>query len=167
MSCRIFSAVFLFGVVAVAQEARLTPVAAVIGTWRLVSLERTVQGQAPIQPIGKDVTGRLLYETNGRMAVILGRRDGPKFAAAPGAASGTPDEIRAAFEGFIAYYGSYSLDEQKKQVTHNIEFCSLPNWSGTTQTRMFDLQGDHLILRNKLIVEGKAVEDRLVWERVK
>lgn len=117
--------------------------------------------------MGKDVVGRLVYEANGRMSVILGRQDRPKFAVAPGAGGGTPDQIRAAFQGFVAYYGTYSVHAGQKQVTHSIEFSSLPNWAGTTQTRTFELQGDRLILRNQLIADGKAVEDRLVWKRLR
>jgi hypothetical protein len=110
----------------VAQQPSVSP-GAVVGSWSLVSLERTAPGEATVHPMGVDVVGRLTYEGDGRMSVMLGRRDRPKFAAAPGDNGGTADEIRAAFQGFVAYYGTYSLNQEKKQVTHTIEFSSLPN----------------------------------------
>jgi hypothetical protein len=130
-----------------------------------MSLERSAPGEAPVLPMGANLIGRLGYEPNGEMWVMLGRRDRPKFAAAPGAPNGTPEEISAAFFGFVSYYGTYSLDEEHLRVTHKIEFCSLPIWAGTTQTRSYTLEGNRLILRNDLTVDGKAVQDRLTWER--
>jgi hypothetical protein len=148
-----------------AQQPSISP-GALVGSWSLVSLERTATGEAPVHPMGVDVVGRLTYEVDGRMSVMLGRRDRPKFAVAPGGSGGTTDEIRAAFQGFVAYYGTYSLNQEKKQVTHTIEFSSLPSWVGTTQTRTVEMSGDRLILLNKLVADGKQVEDRLVWKRL-
>lgn len=93
------------------------------GAWTLVSYEQRKPGAAVTYPMGKDALGRLAYDADGRMAAQLTRRDRPKFSAGSRSA-GTIEEVRAAFEGFLAYYGPYTIDEKQHTVTHHVECCS-------------------------------------------
>jgi predicted ATPase len=81
-----------------------------IGTWHLVSSEfRHADGEVTY-PIGKNAVGLLIYTAKGYMAVQLMRTDRPTFASND-AFQGTPEEIKAAYEGFTAYFSlSSALD---------------------------------------------------------
>ena len=127
------------------------------GAWTLLTYEQLKTGAAPSSPMGKDALGRLCYDADGRMSAQLSRRDRPRFASRT-RAQGTAEEIRAAFEGFLAYYGPYRIDEKAGTVTHHVECCSYPNWVGTDQVRRYEFDGGHLIL----YAPG---DYKLVWTR--
>jgi len=89
---------------------------------------------------------------------------GRRSTVAPGITfgAGTPgcDEIRAAAEGFIAYYGRFDIDEATKTVTHHVEACLVPSWVGTDLKRTYRFKAKHLVLS----VESTNLLE-LVWER--
>jgi hypothetical protein len=133
-----------------------------IGAWRLVSCERKSPAGEVMYPYGMDPVGRIVYDVAGRMSVHIMRRDRPKFGS-DDRRKGTPEEIKAAFEGFIGYYGTYDVDEKDGIVVHHVEVCSFPNWVGTDQKRLFRFEGLQLVL-----LTGAAPTDtRLVWERTR
>src|SRR5471030_2805954 len=105
-----------------------------VGTWTLLSLGSQSAAGEMSHPFGEDARGLLMYDAHGRMSVVLTRADRPVFAS-DDPARGTPAEIKAAYEGFNAYYGTYSIDEARGTVTHHVEANSFPNWVGTDQQR--------------------------------
>lgn len=112
------------------------------------------------------VSGLLMYDAHGWMSYSCERAGRPPFASGD-PARGAPDEIKAAFEGFIAYYGTYDFDEELGTVTHHVEANSFPNWVGTHQQRFFTLTGRCLTLRSPPILDdGQTVTLTAVWERV-
>lgn len=136
------------------------------GTWKLLSFESQSAGGDVSHPFGADAQGQLMYDAPGRMSVVLMRAGRPPFASGD-PARGAPDEIKAAFEGFIAYYGTYDIDEELGTVTHHVEANSFPNWVGTHQQRFFTLAGRRLTLRSPPILDdGQTVTLTAVWERV-
>jgi hypothetical protein len=137
-----------------------------IGTWKLVSFESQRATGEISHPFGEDADGLLMYDSHGRMLVVLSRARRPMFVSGD-PARGTPEEIRAAFEGFNAYCGTYNVDEQNETVTHHVEANSFPNWVGTDQQRFFALSGHLLTLRTPpLLDDGQTVTFTAVWERV-
>ena len=97
----------------------------------------------------------------------LMRRDYPAFGSGD-RLGGTLDEIKTAFEGYHAYFGTYTVNEQERMITHHIEGCSFPNWVGVDQKRFFDLKGDRLTLRTPpLLMRGGQATGYLIWERAK
>ncbi len=136
------------------------------GTWRLISFEAKDATGEVTYPMGPDVTGVLMFDRAGHMAVQLMRPGRPRFASAD-PVRGSPTEIKAAFEGFLAYYGTYTADPARGTVTHHIAGCSFPNWVDTTQERYFRFDGDHLTLSTPLLeIAGRLVVSVLLWERV-
>ena len=80
---------------------------------------------------------------------------------------GTPEEIKKAFEGYIAYYGTYEVDENNRQITHHVENGLFPNWVGDNQTRTYEFEGENLRLNTQPIKGAKAdLTVTLLWERV-
>jgi hypothetical protein len=138
------------------------------GAWKLISTDyRTEEGEV-IYPFGEEVIGQLMYDGKRSMAaqVIKARR--PNFASNDWL-KGTPEEIKAAFEGFRSYFGTYDVDEEKKMVTHHIQGSSFPNWmtGGVDNVRYYEFSGNRLTLRTApLLMGGKNVIGRLVWERL-
>jgi hypothetical protein len=81
-----------------------------IGTWRLLSIQ---DPNPTADKPDKDPVGYIMYDSTGHMAVqIMWRPDRPKFKAGS-QAQGTPEEIRAAFIGWGAYFGTYEVNEQE------------------------------------------------------
>jgi hypothetical protein len=135
-----------------------------IGSWRLVSWSST-SGETTY-PMGRDAQGRITYEAGGRMAVQLADPSCAAFAGGdPWAA--TDAEVRAAFDGYIAYYGTYTVHADQGTVVHHLEMCSIPNWRGSEQLRYFDLQEGQLTLSTPPILLGGAeLVSKLVWVKL-
>jgi hypothetical protein len=137
-----------------------------VGTWKLLSFESQSAAGEISHPFGEQAHGLLMYDSHGRMSVVLMRADRPAFVSGD-PARGTPEEIKAAFEGFNAYSGTYNIDKKRGTVTHHVEANSFPNWVGTDQQRFFTLSGRRLTLRAPpLLVDGQTVTFTAVWERV-
>ena len=138
------------------------------GAWKLISTDyRNEEGEV-IYPFGQEVIGRLMYDGKGNMAAQIIKAERPDFASNDWL-KGTPEEIKAAFEGYRCYFGTYDVDEEKKMVTHHVQGSSFPNWmtGGVEHVRYYDFSGNGLTLRTvPLLMGGKKVVGRLVWERL-
>ena len=107
-----------------------------------------------------------MYDANGNMSAQLFHTDRQNFASDDRNAA-SDSEIRAAFLSSVAYYGTYSVDEDQGVVTHHVEGSLLPNWVGGDQHRGFKIVGDRLTLSPPpREVDGQQQVASLVWERV-
>ena len=137
-----------------------------VGTWALAHWEAQVGDQQPTLPFGPDAAGRIMYDAAGNMAVQLLIPDRPLFSSEDWT-EGTPTEVETAFEGFFAYYGDYSLDEDANTVTHHLDAALFPNWIGTRQVRNFRFAGDTLVLSTPPTVgQGMEAVHTLWWVKV-
>ena len=146
--------------------------APVVGAWKLLVFERHSPEGEVTRPFGPSPLGSLLYTGAGRMSVHLLQPGLPGFEAGT-FREGTDEEVRAAFEGYFGYYGTYSLDVKADagrvtgSVTHHVEGCALPNYIGTDRTRSLVLEGDRLTLTTPRETDGEPVGwYRVVWTRV-
>ena len=128
-----------------------------IGTWRLVSIE--LDGQADPNR-GAHPTGLIYYDAAGYMAAqIMPDRPRPKYAGS----QPTPEEAKTALIGYTAYFGTYSIDERTRTVTHHRKGCINPGLVGVDAVRRYEFAAaDRLILTP---VENPS--SRLTWERIK
>lgn len=137
-----------------------------VGAWHLIAAEfRRADGEVTY-PYGQEVTGLLIYTAEGYMTAQLMRTDRPPFASGDRRLS-TPEEIQAAFNGFAAYFGTYTVDESAGTVTHTIHGDLVPNEVGTRQTRTFTFSGTRLVLSALLRRGGVPLTARLIWERAR
>ena len=143
----------------------------VVGTWKLLVFEGHSPDGEVSEPFGPSPLGSLTYTASHRMSVHLLQPGRPAFEAGT-FREGTDEEVRAAFEGYFGYYGTYSLDVEEEagivtgSVTHHVEGCALPNYIGTDRTRSFELKGGRLTLTTPRETGGEpAVWYRVVWER--
>ncbi len=80
---------------------------------------------------------------------------------------GIDREVRSAFEGFIGYIGTYSVNATEGTVTHYVQGACYPNWMGGDQVRFYKLEGIKLtLLTPPILYDGQRRESVLVWERV-
>ncbi|MCZ7645403.1 MAG: lipocalin-like domain-containing protein [Planctomycetota bacterium] len=137
------------------------------GAWRLVEGSFVRNDGKVVHPVGPRAAGQLLYDGRGHMNGQMMGLDRPAFASG-NRLRGTDAEVRAAFEGYIAYWGRYSIDAAAGTVTHHVEGSLSPEWVGTDQVRHFAFDGDRLTLRTDPIPSGDGLHyvGTLIWERV-
>jgi hypothetical protein len=139
-----------------------------IGTWKLVSAEaQRPNGEVIPYRYRAGSIGYIMYDATGHMAVQLMQPNRPKFASGD-LDKGAPEEIKAAFDGYGAYFGAYEIHEAEGFVIHHVEGSLFPNNVGTEQKRFFEFSGDKLILKPPpRQVGGEQVAPRITWQRVK
>ncbi len=153
------------------KEAKNNPKSAIvnklIGTWKLVEFAGTIDGQT-VLPLN---AGRLTYDASGRVSLHMMVQERPKFASDKKRQS-TKDEAKVAFDGYVAYFGRYRVDEAAGVVIHSIEGSIFPNEIGKESIRFYELSGDRLTLRVTSLVDGKILPKSastayVIWERIK
>jgi hypothetical protein len=127
------------------------------GEWTLVKYEVFTEN-GTTRPGNYDI-GRINYGDH-EMSAHLMRSGRAKEAA-------TPEAARAsAFQGYLGYFGPYTIDAQTKTVVHHVVGSSLPNWIGSEQVRhyAFSSDGRQLMLSLK---SGDRITQTLTWERTR
>jgi hypothetical protein len=119
-----------------------------VGTWQLSQFFDTDASGKVVYPFGAKPIGCLMYDAKGHMSVQIMRTPATKTFASGDDEKGSDAEVRAAYEGFVAYFGTYRLDEAKNVITHFVEGSSRPSYVGTVQRRPFKLQDDVLIIQD-------------------
>jgi hypothetical protein len=139
--------------------------AAFAGAWRLVSYESHDSAGHTEYPWGRNAVGRLSYDALGHMSALMMKPGRPPFASQD-LRRGTDVEVRAAFDGFIAYWGTYTVDSTKHTVAHHVQGASYPNWVGGDQLRYYKFDASRLVLSTPPIqIDGRPLISVLVWER--
>jgi hypothetical protein len=143
-----------------------------VGAWRLVSVEGNPPGR---RVVFDRPTGLLLYDPSGRMSVqIVVRADRKPFAPyAKGLLSATLEEKAAAFDGYAAYFGTYTVDAKAGTVTHHLEDNLVPGRRGTENVRWFEFQGENRLALVPIedgkggVLPRRDATFKLLWERIK
>jgi hypothetical protein len=139
---------------AAAVKARL------IGSWRLVSYETEEPGGRRARPYG-DAVGRLWYDEGGNMAGQVMRPNRARVEVGDGSAQ----QVRAAYIGYIAYFGTYDVAPDGSSVVHHVEGSLNPGWVGGEQRRALRFDGERLILSASVKKHDAIVTHALTWER--
>jgi hypothetical protein len=124
-----------------------------IGSWRYVG--STLDGK-PFPDRGASAKGIIIYDAHGHMACQVA----PDRTVTRAGATPTGDEAKAALEGAIAYFGTYSVDENARTVTHHRQGSVQPGDKGDL-VRGYEFAGDRLILR------PVGTTREVIWERIK
>lgn len=138
-----------------------------IGAWELVSyVETPTDGSPPHEPLGAGARGIIMYTPDGYMSAQLSRAERPGFASGDWF-DGTPAEYAAEASSYIAYTGPFHVDEETGSLSHTMFISLFPNWTGQTQPRVVNLEGDTLTLgtASPIMSAGQEVTSRLVWRR--
>jgi len=121
-----------------------------IGTWRYV--DATLDGKST-RPDGK---GMIYYAPSGdMMCQVYPGNEVKKAGAKP-----TADEALAALDGAIAYFGTYTIDENAQTVTHH-RLGSVQPGDTADLVRKFTIDG------SKLRLNPPGTNYVVHWERLK
>jgi hypothetical protein len=80
------------------------------GTWLLVSNVNVAPDGTKRQPFGDSPKGVLILQSDGHYAAMFIRPGRPKFKA-NNRLQGTPEELKAAWDGALAHFGTWSVVE--------------------------------------------------------
>jgi hypothetical protein len=141
----VLGAVSLIPLSSIAVAAGLTD--KLVGTWRLVRYTDTDPSGKVTYPFGENPRGYFVYDPTGHLSVQIMRMPPRPVFASGEDDKGTDAEVRAAYEGYVAYFGTYRVDEANSVVTHVVEGSLNPGYTGTDQPRAFTLHGDVLIIQ--------------------
>jgi hypothetical protein len=104
-----------------------------VGAWTLLLIDG-IDAEGLHHPLyGPNPEGMIIYTPNGRYAVEIMRTiNRPRFAS-NNRGTGTAEENKAAVQGALAYFGSYTVDEAGKMLFQRIEGSTFPNAEGARQ----------------------------------
>jgi len=139
-----------------------------IGTWELVSrIDRTAAGERRVEPsLGEDPVALLYYDRAGHFAAQFMKRDRSTATAAEPSPAAAPNNSRAR-DGYDAYFGTYSVDDERGTVTQRLAGALSAENVGQVLTRAMTVSGDTLtIALDTAAADGAAVTRTLVWTRV-
>jgi hypothetical protein len=147
-----------------AQEKGGTLAKQVPGGWVLVSMQNETDGKRT-DVFGPNPKGSLILTPDGRFSIILMSATLPKFAA-NNRKKGTAEENQAVVQGSIAFFGSYSVANEKENMVHlSIEGSTFPNWTGEVQKRIMVVKGDEMIFTTPAAAIGGT--NYLVFKRAR
>jgi hypothetical protein len=109
----------------------------IVGTWNLVIAEITAANGTKTLPFGPSPKGQIIFTADGHFSQVHVSSGLPKIAG-NNRLNGTDADNRAIVQGTLSFFGTYSVDEEKKTVTFNIVASTYPNAEGTSQTRSID-----------------------------
>jgi hypothetical protein len=137
----------------------------IIGTWTLASALDVHPDGKKVDRWGSGAKGIFMFDAHGHFTQFLTRADLPKFAAGT-ADKGTAEENKAVLAGFVANFGTYTIDEAGKTITTHVEGSAFPNLVGRDQKRSItSLTADELKYTNPTTSTGTSAE--AIWRRVK
>lgn len=130
---------------------------AFIGCWRLVAI--TSDGKVNPQR-GAHPTGMITYHASGWMSAQI-QPDRAPLVMAGDAPSG--EEALAALHGYTAYFGTYTVDDVARIVTHHRKGCVTPGWQQRPDfRRAYVFEGP-----DRVLLHPVGNKNELIWERLK
>lgn len=165
----VFVTIFAIGMMAgasnvLAQEKEGALGQQIQGSWSLVSIYNELDGKKT-DVFGPNPRGFLAVTPDGRFSMILMKASLPKFAA-NNRVKGTAEDNQAVVQGSVAYFGSYSVANEKEHMVRlHIDGSTFPNWDGEDQMRIMTVIGEELKLTNPTAAVGGT--NYVVWKRVK
>ena len=133
-----------------------------VGHWTLVSYEGVAADGTRTLPFG-NALGRLSYTADGQMEGQVMRPGRSPVSLT----DGETRRLRAAYTGYIAYFGTYIVGEDGQTVTHHVEGALNPAWVGGQQVRRVRFDGDLLVLQADVVKGDQTIRHELTWRRLR
>jgi hypothetical protein len=136
----------------------------IVGTWKLVSWVFHNEKNEEVHYLGEGATGILMYDKHGYMNAQLMKGNRKKFQS-DSINGGSFEETNAAFNSYLAYFGTY-VEEEPGAVVHTVEGSLFPNWLGNKETRYGKITGNTLVLHTPPIPAfGREIVFYITWKR--
>ena len=130
-----------------------------IGTWCLVEFADRDKDGTWHYRFGEHPRGYFVYDATGHVHIQIMKV--PALAPFPEAKldegkQPSPEHALEAYAAYVAYFGTYTVDAEKRVVTHHVQGSLAPDFTDTDQPRPFRLEGDRL-----------EIGDGKTWRRVR
>jgi len=148
-----------------AREAPVSPKEQIVGAWRLDSIyEEDVTGVGIVQ-FGNRPKGLFMADWQGNFSFqVMGDdelREGQK-AGSPDGSTPSPGILEA-----MIYFGTYTLDEQDRELSLHLATCLFRSCSKTDRTTEISIRGDTMDLVSAVKASPTgAFYSHMVWKRV-
>ena len=136
---------------AMASQAPAAGARALVGTWRLVSVERA-EGNQPLASVPNPI-GILIQDARGNVIEIVSR-----------AGRAASIDVVEQFMTYQAFWGTYSSDAGRSTITYRINGDLDPGRTGQQMMRSYERKGDQLVLTQSSSPIAPA--SRTTWARV-
>ncbi len=101
----------------------------------------------------------MIYDNLGNMAAqVMPNRVRRKYAAA----EPTPEEAKDAITGYLAYFGTYTVDEQARTITHHRKGNINPGGVGDDVVRVYVFESN-----DRVVLTPAGSTNKIVWERAR
>src|SRR2546423_550378 len=117
-----------FATIASSQTKKSTTHEDFFGVWKLVSSEvKGITSGEVRYPYGPNPVGSITYDQTGRMSAQIMNPGRRAVGGSPGAGSAaavrvmSSDDMREILTGFIAYFGTFDIEESTRTVVHHVE----------------------------------------------
>ncbi|MGF6308290.1 hypothetical protein ABIB82_003605 [Bradyrhizobium sp. i1.8.4] len=136
----------------------------IVGAWTLVSVISEMDDGKRGEPFGPAPRGVIIFSNDGHFSLFQSRDEIPKIAAND-RAKATPEEAQGIVASSIAYYGTYSIDENTKVMSVNLAASTYANVAAIpNQKRTITLlTSDELKFDNPRTPNGMTL--RTAWKR--
>jgi hypothetical protein len=135
----------------------------IVGTWRLCSFtEENLETGAVSYRFGETAGAIVIYTVDGHVATIFAAAD----RTPPVGAQATEQESSDLYRSMIAFAGRY--ESIGYRLIYHPEISWNEAWNGTTQERLFEVDGDRLEVKSVPVVSaltGARTVFSLAWER--
>jgi len=147
-----------------AAFAQKTAKEQIVGAWTLVSVTSATDDGKKGEPFGPSPKGVIIFSSDGHFSLFQSRAEIPKIASNDRAKS-TPEEAQAIVASTIAYFGTYSIDENSKVMSVKLEASTFANVAAIPNQKrtITALTGDELKFNNPRTPSGMTL--MTVWKR--
>lgn len=132
-----------------------------VGSWKLISLQTTIEGEAPQNAFGEHPKGYLILTRDGRAVA---------FFTAESRKAGFSDADRAELhKSMAAATGKYRITGDYFTIAVDVSWNE--SWNGIELKRYFTLEGDKLFIETapapNILRPDRTAVSKLVFEREK
>ena len=139
--------------------------ASFVGTWELESFTEILRDGSPVEPMGENPQGFLLYTEDGIVSAQLsglGSSQNAPSSEESWASNGSQENTTS----YIGYCGSFTVSSELQEVVHIPIVAHDRKLVGRALHRKFQFYEDRLTLKTSTVDAGEhVVEAQLVWRR--
>lgn len=138
-----------------------------VGSWHLVSRVVTLPDGSVMRDVGLGATplGILTYTADGSVSAQLMSRNRPDSIDCTSTSSVSMENNDRSINHYDAYFGTYTVDEQRHIVTHHLLGALAADDVGKNLFREFSIEGDTLTILTSTASPQGTQRKQIKWVR--
>jgi hypothetical protein len=108
-----------------------------VGSWTLVSSDQVRPDGSKLKQFGDNPKGINVFAANGHFFVMVASADNSQFASSGRSQTNFGEDGRIVES--IAYYGTYTINEEVTVISLHLDASTFPNQVGTNQSGLSPL----------------------------